>query len=103
MSESTKRRYKRRSDEERIQELQSRIESLQAKIEARKRKDSPVLKEIPKVQKRLQKFSQMALDYGRHDIANTTTAFIAGLDRIYNDSLEQEIQVAVEDEEDDAL
>ena len=84
MDSSSRRKYRRRSDNERIGELQSRIEELQAKITARKRKDSPVLKEIPKIQRRLQKFAQMALDHGRADLANTTTAFVAGLDRIYH-------------------
>ncbi len=80
---SNGRPYRRRSDDERIEELQSRIAELQAKVQAKKRKDSPVLKEIPKLQKRLRRFAQLALDNGRHDISNTTMAFVAGLERIH--------------------
>ncbi len=76
-----KRRYQRRSPEERIADLQSRIEGLRAKVEAKQRKDLPVIAEIPKVKRRLLKFSQLALDNGREDISNSTRMFLAGLER----------------------
>ena len=79
---NSKRTYKRRSDEERIAELRSRISSLQKKLEHQKRPDEVVLREIPKVQKRLRRFAQMAVDNGRADLANSTMAFMAGLDRM---------------------
>ena len=89
MSEQKKRNYRRRSEDERIEALQAEIDSLREKIEAKKRKDMPVLKEIPKIQRRLQKFVQMAVDYERHDIANTTLAFLAGLERIHSEAQER--------------
>jgi hypothetical protein len=77
----TKRSYNRRSDEERISELNAKIEKLKMRLEMKQRKDTPVLKEMAKVQKALRKFAQTALDHGREDLANATTAFAAGLDR----------------------
>jgi hypothetical protein len=77
----TKRTYNRRSDEDRINELNEKIEKLKARLEMKQRKDTPVLKEMAKVQKVLRKFAQVALDHGREDLANSTTAFAAGLDR----------------------
>ena len=41
-----------------------------------------VVREIPKLQKRLRDFAQLSADNGREDIANTVVAFIAGLDRM---------------------
>ena len=76
-----KRSYTRRSDEERIAEISARIEKLKAKLETKQRKDSPVLQEIKKVRRVLKKFAQVALDHGRADLANSTQAFAAGLDR----------------------
>lgn len=84
--ESTKgagrRKYKRRSDEERIQDLEARIAELKTQHAARSKKQDPVLREIPKVQRRLRKFAQLAADNNRPDIANSITAFNAGLERI---------------------
>ena len=82
MSTTTKRNYNRRSDEQRIADLQARIESLQKKLETKQRPDQAVLREIPKVQRRLRRFAQMAVQNGREDLANSTMAFIAGLDRM---------------------
>lgn len=76
-----KRNYKRRSADERIADLQSQIDMLQKKVEARARPDLPVVKDIPRVQQRLRKFAQLAVNYGREDLANSTLAFVAGLDR----------------------
>ena len=76
-----KRKYTRRTDEERIAELESRIHQIKERLEAKKRRDSPVLKEIPKVQRTLRKFAQLAVDHGREDLSNSTMAFSAGLER----------------------
>ena len=76
-----KRKYNRRSDEELIEELQSKIEQVQARVHARKRRDSPVLKELPKIQRTLRRFAQLATDHGREDLSNSTLAFLAGMER----------------------
>jgi molecular chaperone GrpE (heat shock protein) len=85
MTMTDKRSYNRRSDDERIAELQAKIQALQGKLEAKQREDLPVLREIPKVQRRLRKFAQLAVNHGRHDLANSTLAFLAGLERNLND------------------
>ena len=77
-----KRPYNRRSDDQRIAELQSKIEELKRKVDNRHRPDQVVVREIPKLQKRLRDFAQLSADNGREDIANTVVAFIAGLDRM---------------------
>ena len=79
---STKRKYNRRTDEERIADLEKRIAELKAKQALRDRKDNPVLREIPKVQRHLRKFAQLAMDHNRPDISNSTWAFTTALERI---------------------
>jgi hypothetical protein len=76
------RKYRRRSDEERVADLERRIADLKAKQKAKEKMDDPVLREIPKLQKRLRKLAQLALDHERADISNSITAFSAGLERI---------------------
>lgn len=77
-----KRNYRRRSDEERIAELEAKIEAVQRKMQQQKRPDEAVLRELPKVHKMLRRFAQMAVDNGRGDLASSTMAFMAGLDRM---------------------
>jgi len=86
-----RRQYTKRSDEDKIRELQKRIEDLKAKRAARERRSDPLIREIPRVQKRLRKFAQMAMDQSRPDIANSTTAFSAALGRILRAELGDEI------------
>ena len=45
----TKREYNRRTDEERLSELESQLEKLKSKVQQEQRSDAPVLKEIKKV------------------------------------------------------
>ena len=75
-----RRKYKRRTDDEKIADLERRIVELKQKQAAREKKDDPVLREIPKLQRRLRKFAQLAMDHNRPDISNSTMAFIAGLE-----------------------
>ena len=82
----TKRSYKRRTETDRIAELESRIQLLQKKIESKARTDLPVLREIPKLQRKLKTFAQTAINYGREDLANSTMAFAMGLDRHLDDA-----------------
>jgi hypothetical protein len=77
-----KRTYNRRSDDERIADLQARISELQEKLETKQRPDLVVVREVPKLQKRLREFAQLANQNGRPDIANSTIAFLAGLERM---------------------
>lgn len=86
-----RRPYNKRSDEERIRELEQRIEELRMKQALREKREDPIVREIPKVQKRLRKFAQLAMDHQRPDIANTTTAFAAALERILRSEI-QELQ-----------
>jgi hypothetical protein len=81
---TAKRSYNRRSDEDRIAALQAKISSIQRKLESKQRPDMAVVREMPKLQKRLRDFAQLANHHGRADIANSTIAFIAGLDRMAN-------------------
>ena len=84
-----RRNYRRRSDDERIADLERRIDELKTKQATKKKLEDPVLKEIPKVQRRLRKFAQFAMDHNRPDIANSATAFTASLDRILRSELNQ--------------
>ena len=81
----SKRSYERRSDEQRIADLQQKIQSLQVKAQAKIEKemsaDHAVLKSIPKLARHLRKFADLAMSNGRQDIATSTWAFMAGLER----------------------
>lgn len=79
---TAKRMLHRRSDEEQIAALQAKIEFLREKAQQAARTDQAVLREAPKLHKRLREFAQLANDNGRGDIANSVVAFIAGLDRM---------------------
>lgn len=97
-----KRKYRRRTEEERIKELESRIEELKSRMDARKREVSPLQKQIPRLQKRLRDFAALAAECGRTDVYNTTIAFLAGLDRVLNpdqETLRHWNTEAVEDED----
>jgi len=80
-SSLTKRSYNRRTEEDKIRELEEKVASLKAKVEAKQRKDLPVVREWPKVQRTLSQFAQVAADHGREDLANSIQAFMAGTER----------------------
>lgn len=88
METMAKRTYTRRSEDERIAELNAKIEKIKQRLEMKQLKDSPVMREMAKVQRVLRKFAQTALDHGRADLANSTQAFAAGLDRSLGVTLE---------------
>jgi hypothetical protein len=81
---TAKRAYTRRSDEQRIADLQAKIELLKSKAREDARPDMAVVRSAPRLAQRLRDFAQLANDHGRADIANTTVAFLAGLDRMVN-------------------
>ncbi|MCA9003040.1 MAG: hypothetical protein KDB61_14035 [Planctomycetes bacterium] len=84
-----KRKYKRRSSAEVIEDLQKQIEALETKIESKKRKDQPVLKEFAKVKKSLGKFAQLCIDHERNDLSNSVLAFLATFERQANSVLQE--------------
>lgn len=70
-----KRTYTRRTDEERIQELESKLEEARAKLEEQRRRDSPILRELTKVQRALRTFSEVCRENRRLDLSNSAQAF----------------------------
>lgn len=84
MVTSAKRAYHRRSEDQRIADLEAKIHKIKARMEMKQRKDSPVLREVTRVQRVLRRFAQTAQDHGRSDLAMSTQAFAAGLDRLVN-------------------
>lgn len=76
-----KRQYNRRSDEERIADIQRQIEELRERAERKAREDDQLLKGYSKLQGALRNFIQLAHDRGRGDIGNMVEAFAAGLQR----------------------
>ncbi len=75
-----KRSYNRRSEEELIADLETKIKSIEHRVVARQRKDSAVLKEFPKVKRKLASFSQLCMDHQREDLSNTILAFLTTLE-----------------------
>jgi len=99
-NESASRRdYNRRSDEQRIAELEARIAEIQAREDAKRRKDDPVIKDVPKLQRRLRKFAQLAAQHERLDIANSVTAWVSSLDRMVRDDPLRPARLDVEAED----
>lgn len=88
MQTMTKRSYTRRTDEDRIAALAAKIDRIKTRMEMKERKDSPVLRELVKVQRMLRKFAQTAQDCGRTDIATSAQAFVAGLNRVTSTVIE---------------
>jgi len=84
MVTTAKRSYNRRSEDQRIADLQAKIEKIKSRLEEKQRKDSPVQREVTRVQRVLRKFAQTAQDNGRSDLAMSTQAFAAGLERLMN-------------------
>jgi len=82
MVTTAKRAYHRRSEDQRIADLEAKIHKIKARMELKQRKDSPVLREVARVQRMLRRFAQTAQDHGRSDLAMSTQAFAAGLDRL---------------------
>jgi len=76
-----KRSYQRRSEDERIKDLEHKVAQLRLRLENKQRKDQPVLKEFKKVQKVLQRFAGIAHQHARADLGNMIDAFSAGLAR----------------------
>jgi hypothetical protein len=82
----TKRQYTKRTEEEMIADLEAKIAKIKERQEAKLRKDSPVLKKWGRMKANLIKFSQLAMDHDRADVANSVTAFLAGTDRLVNEA-----------------
>jgi len=81
MKTTTKRAYRRRTEDEKIAELRERIDELKRRLEDKQRKDGPVQKELKKVRKALSRFSHLAAEHERMDLSTMTEAFLAGLER----------------------
>ena len=75
-----KRTYRRRSDEQMIEDLEAKVREVQQRVESRQRKDSPVLKEIPKLKRKLAGFAQLCMDHNRKDLSNTVLAFLTTIE-----------------------
>ena len=83
----TKRNYNRRTDNEIIADLEAKISQLQKKIDAKQRPDEPVVKELPKIRRKLAQFSQLCMDHGRGDVSNSVMAFLSMLETQLRDPL----------------
>lgn len=83
-----KRILTRRSDDERIADLQTKIADLQRRLVEQQRADTPVLREAGKLAKKLREFAAFAQQNGREDAADSTIAFLAGLDRMLQSEVE---------------
>jgi hypothetical protein len=94
-----KRTLIRRSDDVRIAELQAKIAELQRKVSEQQRADQPVVREAQKLAKKLREFAQFAQQHEREDVANSTVAFLAGLDRMVNSEPEPRRRLRREAEE----
>lgn len=82
MESESKRQYRRRSDEERLEELQARLAKLKDRVADRKRKDSPLHRELARTRRSVRSLAQAAQDQERSDIATAALAFLAGLERM---------------------
>jgi hypothetical protein len=76
-----KRSYNRRTEEDRIRELQEKVALLKARMEARQREDLGLVRAWPKLKKQLLAFADRALANKREDVAVSAQAFVAGIER----------------------
>lgn len=76
-----KRSYSRRTEEQRIQDLEAKLAEIKAKLESKKEQDSPLHREWAKAHRGLVKFIQVATDNARVDLALSAEAFAAGIQR----------------------
>lgn len=90
----SKRSYRRRSDDERIADLQRKLEQAQQRLKAREeRKEAakhvpnPATLKIPVIIKKLREFAAFAHIHGRLDYYNSTIAFVAMMDRLYHEDM----------------
>lgn len=81
MTTMTKRSYSRRTEDQRIADLEAQIERVKSRLEAKKQKDSPILREWTKTQRAVRAFIQAAAESGRNDLSLSAQAFLAGLER----------------------
>jgi hypothetical protein len=65
-----------------ISDLEAKIADLRRRLDDKARPDQPLGKEVAKLQKRLRDFAQLAMQSQREDVANSTLAFMAGLERM---------------------
>jgi phage shock protein A len=77
-----KRTYTRRTDDQRIAELEAKLMKVKERLADKKLRESPIHREVKKVERTLRKFAQTALDNEREDLTNSTLAFLAGLERL---------------------
>jgi hypothetical protein len=83
--DTERRSYARRSDEDRIKELEAKIAEIRVREQSKKRRVDPILRDAEKLGRRLRKFAQLAAENDRLDIANSVTAWVASLDRMVRD------------------
>lgn len=93
-----KRTYRRRSDEQMIEDLEAKVREVQQRVESRQRKDSPVLKEIPKLKRKLAGFAQLCMDHNRKDLSNTVLAFLTTIEVQAKQVPEEERPRLIQDE-----
>lgn len=80
-----KRAYRRKSNEERLEALEARLQLMKRRLaerDARTHPDAIVAREIKKLQAKLRKFGNFALEHKRADLSNSTYAFVAMLERV---------------------
>ena len=58
MVTTAKRSYNRRSEDQRIADLQAKIQKIKERMENKQRKDSPLLREVARVQRVLRKLAK---------------------------------------------
>jgi hypothetical protein len=92
---TAKRGYRRRSDAERLSALQRKLEEAQQRLKQREaRKElakhvpNPATLKIPRLTKHLREFAAFAHIQGRLDYYNSTIAFVAMMDRLYHEDMQ---------------
>jgi hypothetical protein len=90
----SKRAYRRRSDDERLAQLQRKLEQAQQRLKLREvRKElakhvpNPATLKLPAIIKKLLEFAAYARINGRLDYYNSTIAFVAMMDRLYHEDM----------------
>lgn len=81
---STKRSYQRRSEDERIADLQAKIAEIEERKKLSELRTSPLMKDFERFKKHAAKFTQACVDLGRNDVANSLLAQMNTIERQVN-------------------
>lgn len=82
---ATKRKYTRRTEDDKIAELHEKIRAVEERMKRKEVAESPLRKDFERFKKHAAKFTQACVDADRSDIANTVLGAVNVAESQVND------------------